>query len=521
MKLRLRSIETKETIRIELPTPCSLQQLKQILSQRFASSSSASIHLSLNRKEELLSSSSEETLQSLGVISGDLVFFSVNPNSFSCQSLALRFNAFQIPMSEQPHNSQGSPTLDPDSQICTQKEDILNFNSQKEEGGGLNLNTQKGEASNVDTQEEEVLKLNDQHEDTVDLDTQMGETVDSMEVDDDGSVIDIGKSFSVPGFLRKVFIEELGDDGGNHHKLLVIAVHAVLLESGFVGFDPVSNLVINGFQFPEEWPSAAFKMSLWYTLPEIIGHDSVKGDGINTVVLKFQSIGKFFNVYGSLSTGSGTHWVRVNEDRLVPFLNVIWANCGPVTETIGNDGAFSTSPEREVFAFWRTVKDRLALPLLIDLCEKAGLDLPPCFMRLPTDLKLQILMCLPGIDVAKVACVCSELRYLTSSDDLWKQKFVEQFGDAERSEGGSLWKEKFAKALESRKRRRTAVHTSFMRMRRDRRPFPGRFAGPLPGIIGGDYDLFPPGVFNNFWQPDRAYPRLRNLLPHRNLGGLG
>ena len=62
--------------------------------------------------------------------------------------------------------------------------------------------------------------------------------------------------------------------------------------------------------------------------------------------------------------------------------------------------------------FWGTVKDKLALPLLIDLCEEAGLVLPPCFMRLPSELMQKILACLPDADVARVKCVCSELRYI-------------------------------------------------------------------------------------------------------------
>ncbi|KAI7990441.1 F-box protein SKIP22 [Camellia lanceoleosa] len=64
---------------------------------------------------------------------------------------------------------------------------------------------------------------------------------------------------------------------------------------------------------------------------------------------------------------------------------------------------------REVFEFWKTVKDKLALPLLIDLCERASLAPPPCFMRLPTLLELKSLESLHGDDVAKVGSVCSEL----------------------------------------------------------------------------------------------------------------
>ncbi|KAK1359101.1 F-box protein SKIP22 [Heracleum sosnowskyi] len=519
MKLRLRSIQTNQTLKIEIPNSSSLLNLKEALSLQI-NSSADSIHLSLNRKEELLGESPHQTLQSLGVISGDLLFFSVN-SIFSPDPTRPGFENLQDSVSVSVVES---------STVENMKDESVNLKTH--EGNCVNLG---GDEKTVHL--ETLENLGDENEGNLDLgDTQMGESGELMEIDDEGVDFNVGKSLSVPGFLRKVFVKELGDDGGNHHKLLVIAVHAVLLESGFVCYDPVKNLVIKGFNFPEKWPSSAFVMSMRYTLPEIVNRDGVRVDGVKTVVLKFQSMGKFFKVYGSLSTGPGTHCVCVNEDQLVLFLNLIWANCGSVSETNENGGVLFTDPAREVFAFWRTVKDKLALPLLIDLCEKAGLELPPCFIRLPTDLKLQILACLPGVDVAKVGCTCSELRYLSSSDDLWKQKFVEQYGDAEPSEGGALWKEKFAKALEKRKRRRIAAGTSLMR--RDRHqfpgvmpgPFPGQFPGPfpgqfpgafpgqVPGIIGGDYDMLPPSIFRPLLLPDRGNPRFRNLLPHCNLG---
>lgn len=47
-------------------------------------------------------------------------------------------------------------------------------------------------------------------------------------------------------------------------------------------------------------------------------------------------------------------------------------------------------------------------------------------MRLPTELKLKILELLPGASVAKIACLCTELRSLALDDDLWKQKWLKE-----------------------------------------------------------------------------------------------
>ncbi|KAK4401780.1 F-box protein SKIP22 [Sesamum angolense] len=367
----------------------------------------------------------------------------------------------------------------------------------------------------------------------------MGVTVDDMEVDDecnenscDGLLAEVAdKSFSVPGFLRKVFMEELGDDCGRNHKLIVIAVHAVMLESGFVGFDMNANVVVRGFQFRNEWPAGLFRVSLYYTLPQ--SPSGAHGEVNKSVVLKFQSLGKFINVYGTLGNGSekrDTYWVQLNEDELVPFLNVVWANCGTTDNISRKDGSISgTSPEKEVFKFWRTVKDQLALPLLIDLSEEAGLEPPPCFMRLPTDLKLYILECLPGVDLAKVICACSELRYLGSSDDLWMLKFAEEFSN-ERKEAQQSWKKAFATEWHGRKRRKRAS--------RDRAspywsaPYPPQsrmrgygmpFGVPIvPPIVWGEYDVAPAiGVdVHTRLQGSVNHPR-RNFSPLCNLGVRG
>lgn len=525
MKLRIRSLETKETLRIEVPIPCCLQQLKQLVSQTLSSSSSSSpappdsVYLSLNRKEEIQSSSpDEDTLQSLGITSGDLIFYTLNPNGFS-----------------------SSETLIPDSQKPipnTAQDSKISIGIDQKLGSGK---PQQGPTS-MDSQDLPKipdlypnLQLEQPHQPgSANLNEQNVEFMDNMEVDgideEDLSALEsvgTGKSFSVPGFLRKVFTEELGggdDDGSRNHKLLVIAIHAVLLESGFVGFDMNLKTEIKGFPFRNNWPSNGFRLSLFYTLPELISDVSMSSDSHSCVVgLKFQNVGKFMMVYGSLSA-SVMHSVRLNEDELVSFLNVVWANCGLRDDIVmTGDGILGTSPEKEVFKFWRSVKDNLALPLLIDLCESVGLVLPACFMRLPTDLKLKVLESLPGVDIAKVSCVSSEFRYLASNDDLWKQKCMEQFSYACKSDEKGPWKEKFARLWESRKRRRLASRSL------SRRLIPRRTVDPIPRfphfpgmIVGGDYDIYPqiPSPFGGVRLRDLGYPS-RSHIPRCQLGQLG
>jgi F-box protein 7 len=252
---------------------------------------------------------------------------------------------------------------------------------------------------------------------------------------DDRSVdsVPMVKKFSERRFLRRV----LGDYGGDN-KLLVIAVHAVLLESGFVGFDSVSGMRVDRIHLADEWPPNAFTVSLRYTLPELLGYGGYCnfGNVVESVVLKFQSLGHLVTIYGSLAKGgSGLYRVCLNENRFVPAISL--ANSDEENES-------------EIFEFWKMVKDGLVLPLLIDLCEKTDLGLPPCFMRLPAELKLKILESLHGVDLAKVGCVCSELRYLSSRDELWKLKFEKEFGRAAGAQGFDQWKARFASLWESR-----------------------------------------------------------------------
>ncbi|KAL0365282.1 UNVERIFIED_CONTAM: F-box protein SKIP22 [Sesamum angustifolium] len=452
MKIRLRSFESKETLKIEAPDSCSLPQLKQIVSLALPNSPSpSSIRLSLNRKDELQSDGGD-SLHSIGIAAGDLIFYSIEQGVSS--------------------NSQNSILTEADS---TSEPGF------KDSECSMSLTAQ---ITLPGPQSSDCVILDSQKGKILDRGSEMGVIVDDMEVDDecnenscDGLLAEVAdKSFSVPGFLRKVFMEELGDDCGRNHKLIVIAVHAVMLESGFVGFDKNANVVVRGFQFRNEWPAGLFR------------------------------------------------------DELVPFLNVVWANCGTTDNISRKDGSISgTSPEIEVFKFWRTVKDQLALPLLIDLSEEAGLELPPCFMRLPTDLKLYILECLPGVDLAKVICACSELRYLGSSDDLWMLKFAEEFSN-ERKEAQQSWKKAFATEWHGRKRRKqagrdraspywSAPYPPQSRMRGYGMPF----GVPIvPPIVWGEYDVAPAiGVdVHTRLQGSVNHPR-RNFSPLCNLGVRG
>ncbi|KAK9715500.1 hypothetical protein RND81_06G168800 [Saponaria officinalis] len=514
MKLRLRSLETnyapkkksletKETLKIEVPNSYNLQQLKQIvILHLFRSSSSSSsvqqnLLLSLNRKDELFGSTPEQSLESLGVTSGDLIYSWQNPHAFSSQNPNLlqtqNDEILGIELgSDQDVNLMSTQVLDcgkiGEIDVCSDEHkelcDGMNEVSNPDDNNNNNNcnleDTQILESGIsdefvgssdkslvlVDTQMEELSKSSnpsDYSANSVDDQESM-----EMEIDDERGT-NVNTRYSVPGFLKNV--KEVGDaaaNGGNH-KLLVIAVHAVLLESGFVGW--VSS--------PDEWPSSAFGISLHYTLPE--------REVVETVVLKFQTLGKYVNVYGSLpKKGSGIHRVSLDEPKFIPALSYVWKT---------SDHTDSTN--REIFEFWKVVKDGLSYPLLIELCEQVGFVPPPCFMLLPTELKLKILKALPAADVAKVTCVSSELLFVASNNDLWKMKCEEEFGNAASSKNDSQWKAKFGSLWDERKKQmRTCVPLQWREPPYSRPCFSG-LRGPnrnpfrLPFVIGGDYDRLP------------------------------
>ncbi|TYK29445.1 F-box protein SKIP22-like [Cucumis melo var. makuwa] len=501
MKLRLRSLESKQTLRIEVPDPSTLNHLKQTLLQTLSSSFSAdSLHLSLNRKDELQASSPEDSLHSLGITSGDLVFFTFKPSEFS--SLGARATPIQ---SFQPPPLSGSSSLVSSSSLPQVKGKQLL---------GIDCDLKKPRLEN--SEPESMVPDSSGAELTT---SSMIEESDceEMEVEEEPTVV-VEKKCSRPIFLRRVLKEELGYDR-NAHKLLVTAVHAVLLESGFVLINPNLGFEDSPFRMPEDWPSPSFTMSLWYTLPELLTKRGKNSTMTEVVLLKFQSLGYFVNVYGSLncSRGSSVYRVSLDERKFAPNLDLIWVDS--VSNYIMDEK--EGNPEKQVFEFWKIVKDALALPLLIDICEKTGLPPPASFMLLPADVKLKILEALPGVDIARVECVCTELRYLASSNELWKMKFNQEFGLEDGVSGNRVWKTKFVEYYEREKQRNRRTSNmrdaiSFGRHRRPPYPF------PVPHIIGGDYDIVSGIRLPVYGVPGQSLPRIPRrhaVIPHYDLRG--
>ncbi|KAI3856005.1 hypothetical protein MKX03_020328 [Papaver bracteatum] len=531
MKLRIRSLESKETLKIELPSTSSLQNLKQTIAEKI-SVSFETLQLSLNRKDRI-DAAPHDSLQAIGIASGDLIFYTTNPNGFVLGNTQILISS-QIHQVSIPNQTRGQGESSNENQTREQGESSNN-------NSDLNVNT-SDETLTLAPEEENPNPINSSEiKETPTLAEE-----EPMDIsDDENPNVVVEKVSSVPCFLKKVLTEEAGISELGDYKLLIIAVHAVFLESGFVAFDPITKTRINNFQLPEGWALKS-TLSIEYTVPLLLG--SGCDDAVETVVLMFQTLGKFVNVHGSLSrNGKDLYRCCLDKSCYVPSINFAWLNCDSnnamniEAESSSNssktlhegtsedsDKTLERLHEGKNFELWKIAKDKLALPLLIDLCEKTGLSLPPCFTLLPTELKLKVLESLPGVDIGKVACVSSELKYLSSNNELWKQKVVEEFDQSDIDRNKKVhWKQTFVVCWGNKKAR-------IMGRQRFPRPNPlsgGIIPSPLffhhprrqprhfPRVIGGDHDIYPGGVIPFGSQPINRFSQRRGVIPDCNLDG--
>ncbi|ONK72952.1 uncharacterized protein A4U43_C04F25290 [Asparagus officinalis] len=475
MKLRIRSLESKQTIRVEIAGDSSLLDLKTLISSKLSSSSPSpippkSISLSLNRRDELVADHPSDSLRSVGLTSGDLIFYTqtLTPTKPTSETLTL--------------------ASDPDHDMEVEAENKSEILTLDNPSSGQTLTP---EIPNSD----ETLAL------VPDPGQEMEVAMEPVET----SSSEKSPSPSFPCFLKRVMELEKEEIKGNLG-FLVVAVHAVFLESGF--------LVCSGEDgscLPKDWNSGTALLSVQYTVPALLGH--IQERGFKVATLKFSVMKYHVSVYGYLNREPDVYRLHLDLSKVMALLVFL-------------GDRVSREEEKEVFQFWKTVKDGLCLPLLIDICQKNGLPLPPCFARLPTELIFRVLELLPGVDIARFGCTGSEMRYLTSNESLWKMKFMQEFGQGKESEIASLssWKAKFKRCWVNKRDggkagRALMDYIHFPRISMPRYP---PFAPQGFPVVGGDYDRFPAIGGLGPIGSGLGYPRnpvRRHFSPNCNLGG--
>ncbi|XP_031276124.1 uncharacterized protein LOC116134578 isoform X2 [Pistacia vera] len=71
---------------------------------------------------------------------------------------------------------------------------------------------------------------------------------------------------STMSFMKKVYKEEVGNLADDF-KLLTVGIHAIMLQSGFVCFDPDSGNKIDGFRLPNNWDNKYSSTRVWRGAP--------------------------------------------------------------------------------------------------------------------------------------------------------------------------------------------------------------------------------------------------------------
>ncbi|KAJ3674057.1 hypothetical protein LUZ60_006049 [Juncus effusus] len=433
MKLRIRSMATKETHRLTISDDASLSDLKTLIASTPTISSSPnpnpdSIHLSLNRSDELASQNPSDSLKELGITTGDLVFVSLSPFA--------------------PQNSISEVTK-PNSEAGTSDSVKIEVSS----GNFANLSELK--LTQVDNRTDRSIGL-------MEIDTEPTET----------NIIE-RKPNLIPEFLMKLMDLGQNQDAGIINQVIRIT-HAALLDMGFILLDQSSS------NLPPNWSSNSSSLDLKYTIPALIGPDrAFNADKI--AILKFSIDGNFATIYGYFT--SEFYRVCLNLGKFATLLS-------------SNPNSMNENDQKEILEIFRFLKDGISLPLMIDLCLKNNLQLPPCFTRLSTDIKSKIFDLISGADVARAGSTCTELRTLSQDENLWKQKLQQEFpADVSATSSMTSAREKYKRAYVGRRERREReLRRESERRRRRERWTGGGFLGPARpgfGIIGGNYDRFP------------------------------
>ena len=304
-------------------------------------------------------------------------------------------------------------------------------------------------------------------------------------------------------------------------ELLLMAVHALFLE---VGFTPVhGNDATPGATqtcaLPSGWRSSEASTGC-YRLRYAVG---VRVSGADvTCTIRAQSFGDAHVVL--LGCADGHQGERAGDGSKNEVHRLTVAIADHVTRS--DEGTMQVTGLRRL---WARGKDAMANRLKSDLCRASGLPPPPALLTLPDELKLRCFAGLPASDLGAVSCASVELRYIAAADDLWRPLYLAEFGEeddggmhagtVERDVNGHGSARGFKRAYAEKIRKRRALREARRRWeeeqaRRRLEPplqpaphpsHPGVFfpqpGGYVPGITGGDYDIYP-----NFGGPMPGFP---------------
>lgn len=491
MKLRIRAAgggSSSTTLKVEVPAACSLQGLHDAILEALECRGipfSRPLQISLNKTEPIQGHASS-LLSQLGIRNGDLLFYfdrgASHPSTTRAgdagSSISMPFSGADLVTKDAASTRRelcaaaaarrASSLVHPsivvidseDTGVCISGNPTVVIDAENTEacisGNPTSMIDEPGASSEVVHASTEMQ-----------IDGEIFPHTEPAHADAGTARV----SNSIPAILQRILVTEHGHVR-RPSDLLVLAVHAVMLETGFI----VVNAMEEGYTLPGGWSNGGIA-NISYTLPEI--RDA--GNNVGNVVLKSLTLGNNVVVYGTITGGI-----------LQPLKLSMLASKHIIGNVVSHDDLISSYSD--LFELWKCAKDELSLPLLTAMCEMAGLLAPSSFLVIPTELKMKILERLPALDLVKVGCSCSELRHLSANDELWKRLFLEEFGNpsaAQQLPPFCGWKAAYTQRFFERKR--------MFERRIQPQPHYGissRFAPRFPrtrDIIGGDYDIYPFG----------------------------
>lgn len=469
MKLRLRHYQGGPTQRLEVENDCPLRSFREAVAS-LTGQNVDSVRISLNKVDEL-DGPGNLLISSLGLCGGDLLYL-LDPR---------RPNLVQASSSSEPARSAVGRVSAPVPNVSRRLE-AASATAFEEAGTRMERNG-VGKVDEAQERRERCAAAAAkrvagpapdtpavQHAKPVSVTAPVVNPT-SMEIDNAAPGGTAGSSPSVnneprnasnaPPLLHEV-VSTSASAVHSGHDLLILALHAVMLETGF-------SLVPSGASLEQCWQRAGGRTILRYTLANRDTNPTL------TATLRCQQLGGNLLVYGSCDGEGGATVYRLTlalSAQLRPFPTAGERSATQLLALFRN--------ARQLFV---EAKDALSVPLLSLLCQRAGVAPPASLNLLPLDAKNNILAKLSAHDLAAVAVTCSELREAASGDEFWRALFQREFPGERPTVGPGKWKMEFRRAWVDRKVQRERREDYERQLRVGRREWRG-FRYQPPGMVG-------------------------------------
>ncbi|MEE6477852.1 hypothetical protein FKM82_011654 [Ascaphus truei] len=447
--MRLRVRVRKQTTRLELdeeqPTLGDLRRkLSVSLLPSSGGSSEAAFSITLNGKDALISD--QETLESYGIIPGDLIVVLLPDSLPSAASL-------QPAPPQVQHRQEATIALEVPGQSSSRSSERLNVCPE------IQSRCMAGVISPAAEQHSGVP--------TGEVEMEEGAAYSPWEPMLCSEAVDM----KIPHSLETLFHAA---DCRSTTDALMVVVHMLMLETGYLQQGSDTKVM----SMPEKWRNGGV-YKLHYSHP-------LCDEGSATLACVPMS--KLVIVNATLKIN--------NEMKTVKRLQL------PTESYISfpAQGADVASVYKHLQKLSRLFKDQLVYPLLA--ATRQALNLPDVFglCVLPLELKLRIFRLLDVRSVLSLAASCRDLWAETSDPSLWRFLYLRDFRDPISRGRETDWKELYKKKYKQKRETLRWRHTFFLPAPPHPLPFHPNpyYPDPFPpnhiyppGIIGGEYDQRP------------------------------